>query len=244
MSVLKTLRDTVAPELNHLYTTPPVETPDGGLDCGWHGRELALHAYFVARMFGTTADIRTGDFAVLSPYLPPLTSVEKTFDHTWCCINGVAPVDLGLSVRYFTQAPQLRTAIIGEGRNGDWEVQYTDDEAVLDENFGHTNEVIYIEREIHSHSDAALLSDPFLVLAAPPADDAKSWRAVYGPSIYAKITLHCYACANRTAKSVRPKLNREEAIAWIAEQYPEPEAQILKAIGTVQGGAGSPSRPY
>jgi hypothetical protein len=237
MSVLKTLRDTVAPELNHLYTTPPAETPDGNLDCGWHGREHALHAYFIARMFGTTADIRTGDFAVLSPYLPPLTSVEKTFDHTWCCINGVAPVDLALTVGYFGQAPQLRTAIIGEGRNGDWQVQYTDDESVLDENFGHTNEIILIEREIHPHSEAALLNDPFLLLAAPAADDPKSWRATYGAGIYAKITLHCFACANRTAKSVRPKTNREEAVAWIAENYPDAEAQIMKTLGAAAGGA-------
>ena len=25
-------------------------------------------------------------------------------------------------------------------------------------------------------------------------------------------------------------MNREEALAWIAEQYPEPEAQILKLL--------------
>ena len=232
MSVLKTLRDTVAPELNHLYTTPPSETPDG-LDCGWHGREHALHAFFVARMFGASADIRTGDYAVLSPYLPPLTSVERKIDHTWCSVNGVAPIDLALTVAYFGQAPQLRTAVVGEGRNGDWEVQYTDDESVLDENFGHTNEIIYIERTIHPDSEAALLQDPDVLLR--PTDAAAGWRATYGANIHAKITLHCYSCAARTAKTIRQR-KREDAIAWIAEQYSDPEAQILKALATTKSG--------
>jgi hypothetical protein len=229
MSVLKTLRETVAPELNHLYTMPPAETADG-LDCGWRGREHALHAFFVARMFGAMADIRTGDFAVLSPYLPPITSLERKIDHTWCSVNGVAPVDLALNVAYFGQAPQLRGPIIGEGRNGEWDVQYTEDESVLDESFGHTNEIIFIERETHAHSETALLENPFLLLPTRPPEDPESWIGKYGEGIHAKITLHCYACANRTAKSVRPRLTREPALAWIAEHYPDPVPQILKIL--------------
>jgi hypothetical protein len=238
MSVLKTLRDTVAPELNHLYTNPPADTPDG-VDCGWHGREHALHAFFVARMFGAEADIRTGDFAVLSPYLPPLTSLERNMDHTWCSVNGVAPVDLAINLVYFGQVPQLRAAIVGEGRNGDWEVHYTDDEAVLDEGFGHSNEIIYIERMIHSESADALLNDPSLLLPppAPGPEDARGWRAIFGPGIYAKITLHCYACATRASKTVRHRMTRDQAVAWIAEQYPDPEPKILKTLHAVKGGA-------
>lgn len=231
MSVLKTLRDIVAPELNHLYTTAPVDTPDG-LDCGWRGREHALHAFLVARMFGAEADIRSGDFAVLSPYLPPLTSVEKKFDHSWCAVNGVAPVDLALTLREFGQAPQTRTAIVGEGPNGDWEVQYAEDEAVLDEGFGHTNEIIFIERKIHSDSEAALLKDPYLLLTPPPADETESAATLFGPGIHARITLHCFSCATRSAKSVRPRLPRKEALAWIAGQYSEAESRILETITT------------
>ncbi len=231
MSVLKTLRDVVAPELNHLYTTPPSETP-AGIDCGWHGREHALHAFLVARMFGASADIRTGDYAVLSPYLPPLTSVERPFDHTWCSVNDVAPVDLALTLACFGQAPQLRTAIAGDGQNGDWKVHYGDDEAMLDEGFGHTNEIIYIERDIHEFTDAALLENPFLLLPASAPDDAAHLSRVHGPGIYAKITLHCHACSMRTAKSLRSRLNREEALKWVAENYSEPESKILKQIGT------------
>jgi hypothetical protein len=230
MSVLKTLRDVVAPELNHLYTTPPSETP-AGIDCGWHGREHALHAFLVARMFGATADIRTGDYAVLSPYLPPLTSVDRPFDHTWCSVNGVAPVDLALTLACFGQAPQLRTAIAGDGQNGDWKVHYGDDEAMLDEGFGHTNEVIYIERDVHELGEAALLENPFLLLPPSAPDDATHPSRVHGANIYAKITLHCHACATRAAKSVRSRLNRDEALKWIAENYADAESKILKQIG-------------
>jgi len=76
MSVLKVLRQKVAPELNFLFTLPPVETPLGW-DCGWHGHAHALHTYFVARMFGTSADLRSGDFVVR----------ERVFDR-----QRVAPV--------------------------------------------------------------------------------------------------------------------------------------------------------
>jgi hypothetical protein len=229
MSVLKTLRESVAAELNHLYTTPPAETPDG-LDCGWHGREHALHAFFVARMFGSSADLRSGDYAILSPYLPPLTSVGKNLSHAWCAINGVAPVDLSLTFQLLGQAPQLQAPIVGEGRNGDWQVHYAEDEAVLDEGFGHSNEIIFIERDVHAHSEAELLENPFVFLTAPKPDDPKHWSIVHGPGLAAKITLHCHALATRAAKSIRQKHSREEALAWIAGNYPDAETKIAKLI--------------
>ena len=79
-------------------------------------------------MFGATADIRSGDFAVLSPYLPPITSIDRKLTHTWCSVNGVAPVDLALTMAYFGQAPQLRAALLrlaasgGVAFGGDWQV--------------------------------------------------------------------------------------------------------------------------
>jgi hypothetical protein len=229
MSVLKTLRDTVAPELNHLYTTAPAEPPDA-FDCGWHGREHALHAFIVARMFGAVADVRTGDFALLSPYMPPLTSIDRNLEHTWCTVNGVSPVDLALNLAFFGQVPQLRTAITGEGRNGDWEVQYTDDESILDEGFGHTNEIIFIERKVHADTELALVENPSLLLPPAKTDEPDPWTAKYGTDIYAKITLHCYACTTRSAKPVRQRLDREKALDWIAAQYAEPVPQILKVL--------------
>ena len=72
MSVLKALRQRVAPELNFLLTDDPAER-EGALDCGWRPHLHAYHAFLVARMFGAAAELRTGDIAVISGALPPIT---------------------------------------------------------------------------------------------------------------------------------------------------------------------------
>jgi hypothetical protein len=228
MSVLKTLRERVAPELNHLYVVPPSETA-GGLDFGWHAREHALHAFFVARLFGASAEICSGDFAVLSRFVPPLTSMGRDDDHAWCSISGVAPVDLSMTFKHYGTAPQLRSPIVGEGANGDWNVEYAYDESPLDENVQNRNEIIFIEKKVRDETEAALLSDPYLLLRPPKTDDAAGWHTLYGPEIYAKISLHCFGCATG-AKSVRHRLTGEKAVAWIAENYPQAQAEILKQL--------------
>lgn len=229
MSVLKTLRERVAPELNHLYTIAPFEA-EGRIECGWHGREHALHAFFVARMFGAEADLRTGDFAVISRFAPPLTSMGSEHDHAWCSINGTVPVDLGMTFGHFGTVPQLRSAIIGEGPNGDWHVHYAEDESVLDAGIETGNELIFIEKKVHTETEAALLGDPFLFLKPPRTGEPADWRAAHGPDIYAKITLHAFACANGQAKALRQKMTAAEAAKWIAENYVAPDAVILKHL--------------
>jgi hypothetical protein len=229
MSVLKTLREKISPELHHLYATAPVETPSG-IECGWHAREHALHTFFVARLFGASADIRSGDYAVLSRFLPPITSLERETKHAWCSVGGVTPVDLSLTFALFGRAPQLHAAITGEGRNGDWEVRYAEDESVLDESFESGNEIVYIEKTVHADSEDALLMDPYLFLSAPLPSDTEAWPAVHGPGIYAKISLHCFRCAAGGAKSVRSRLNRADAVKWIADHYPDAETQIFEQL--------------
>lgn len=231
MSVLKTLRESVAPELNHLYTNPPAEIPNGGgLDYGWHGREHALHAFLIARMFGAEAELCTGDFAVLSRFVPALSTLGKDEQHAWCSVNGVAPIDLSMTFRHLGQVPQLRSAIVGEGRNGDWNVSYAEDESVLDESIQDGNEIIFIEKKVHADTAGALVADPYLIIPPAKPDDATSWHALYGPSLYAKITLHCFRCASGAAKNVRHRLNRADSIAWISANYPDAEAQVLAKI--------------
>ncbi len=230
MSVLKTLRERVAPELNHLYTTPPGERP-GGVDFGWHSREHALHTFFIAQMFGAEAEIARGDFAVISQFVPPLTSMGTDQDHAWCIVNGVAPIDLSLTFLHYGNVPQLRSPIVGEGRNGDWHIEYAEDESALDEGVQQRNDILYIEKTLPTETAAQLLENPYLVLPASKPDDATSWHARFGPSIYAKITLHCFRCATGETKSIRPRLEREPAIAWIAENYPTAEADIARIVG-------------
>ena len=221
MSVLKVLRDRVAPELNHLYTTPPAETP-AGVDCGWHGREHALHTFFVARMFGAQTELCVGDFAILSRFLPPLTTMERDLDHAWCIINGVAPVDLSMTFALLNQSPQLRNPIVGEGRNGDWDVQYSEDESPMDDSFSNRNEIIFVEQEIVGHTAAELLENPILFVPAPPAPAS--------PDLYAAITLHCFECAAGRTKNVRHRLSRPDALAWISANYPDAAARIREKL--------------
>jgi hypothetical protein len=229
MSVLKTLRERIAPELNYLYLVPPSEA-NGGFECGWRGHEHALHAFFVAQMFGATAELCSGDFAIISQNMPPVTSVGREPGHGWCSINEVAPVDLAMSFQYFGHVPQLRAPIIGEGPNGDWRITYAEDDSVLDENIESGNEILFIEKQLHSHSAAALIEDPFLFLPAPRADDTNHLRAKFGASVYAKVTVHCFDYARGEAKSIRNRLKPAEAISWIAENYSSPEARILAAL--------------
>jgi hypothetical protein len=227
MSVLKTLREQIAPELNHLYTCPPTETA-GAVDLGWNAREHAFHTFLVAKLFGAPAEICTGDFAVLSRFVPPLTSVGTGKDHAWCNINEVVPVDLSMNFIQYHTAPQLRAPIVGEGRNGDWHVQYEYDESPLDENIQNANEIIYIERAVSECSPGALLSNPSQFLPARDASDSQSAR--YGAAIYAQVTLHCFECAVGRAKSIRHRMKREEAFAWIASNYPDAELRLAEKL--------------
>lgn len=229
MTVVKTLRQTVAPELNHLYTIPPFAT-DTGMDCGWFSREHALHTFFVCRLAGAAAELRTGDFAVLSQAMPPLTSIDSGAEHAWCSVEDVVPVDLSLTFVFLGRVPQLKAPIAGAGPNGEWEVRYAKDDSLLDENVQKGNEILYIERKFHLHTEAALLENPYVFLDPPRIGDTQSWHALYGPDIYAKISLHCHRCSVDPAVSVCNRFPRAQAMAWIAENYPAPETQIITQL--------------
>lgn len=229
MSVLKALRQRIAPELNFLFTIPPAETPVGW-DCGWRGHEHAWHAYFVARMFGSPASLCTGDFAILSQLVPPLTTLDREPKHAWCTLGELAPVDLSMTFVHFGDVPQLRTAITGEGPNGDWQVLYAVDETILDADRASGNEILYIERQVIAEPAETLLETPSLFLPPAPAGARDDWGTLHGPDIHAKISLHCYRSAAGGGRSIRNRGSREEAVAWIAGNYPDARAEILGLI--------------
>src|SRR5688572_7212452 len=206
MSVLKTLRDKVAPELNHLFHGSPGQTVDA-LQAGWRAREHALHAFFVARMFGSTAELCRGDIAVLSRFLPPISTLDRAADHAWCNVGGVVPVDLSLTFELLENVPQLRAPITGDGVNGAWQVRYAHDEALLDEGFPNDNEILFIERAVQIEPES-LLRDPAAFLAADPVGENGTELERYGADIHAKITLHCFRLATGDAKSVRQRFKR------------------------------------
>src|SRR5690349_19328290 len=81
-------------ELNHLYTEP-FGPQDAGLFC----REHALHLHGVAVALGRRAEICTGCLGLRVPgqFTNAMTNTDA--DHAWCRIDGVAPVDVSLTLR-------------------------------------------------------------------------------------------------------------------------------------------------
>lgn len=227
MSVLKALRQRIAPELNFLFSDAPAER-EGVIDCGWRPHLHAYHAYLVARMFGAAAELRTGDIAVISGTLPPITTLDRQPKHAWCAIGGVTPVDLSATFAGFPQAPQLRSPVTGDGPNGDWQVRHAEDESILDQNIEGANELIYIARGTFSDDPGPLLDDPGRFI--PGAEEPEGWTARHGAGLHAAIALHCFRCAGSGGRSVRNHGSREEAVAAIVAQHPDARAEILRII--------------
>mgnify|MGYP000660148484 CR=1 FL=1 len=99
MSVLKALRQRVAPELNFLLTDDPSERA-GAIDGGWRPHLHAYHALLVARMFGAAAELRTGDIAVI--------------DRLYAAADAVTAEDLMRAAKkYFV--PERRNVIVLKG---------------------------------------------------------------------------------------------------------------------------------
>lgn len=220
MNIIATLRHKIAPELNHLYTVPPFIAPDGGNDCGWYCREHALHVLFVASLFGATCDVRHGDFLVCATPHILITSLDSGAGHTWCSVNGVTPLDLSMTFRFYAPGPRLRAPVAGTGRNGPYTIAYADNDKAA-RACEHPGMVHYVEREVDQLSLLALVSDPYALIHARIVDDPQSWHRIYGPEIYAKISLHCYRIATRETKPLHRSYNPIEAARWISEHYPD-----------------------
>lgn len=227
MSVLKALRQRVAPELNFLLTDDPAER-EGAIDCGWRPHLHAYHAFLVARMFGAAAELRTGDIAVISGALPPITTLDREPKHAWCAVGGVTPVDLAMTLARFPQAPQLRSPVTGEGPNGDWQVRYSEDESILDQNIEGANELLYIARGTARDDAPRLLEEPGSFI--PAAEEPEGWVARHGAGVHAAIALHCFRCAGSGGRSVRNQASRDEAVAAIVARHPDVRAEILRLI--------------
>lgn len=227
MSVLKALRQRVAPELNFLLTDDPAERA-GAIDCGWRPHLHACHAFLVARMFGAAAELRTGDIAVISGALPPITTLDREPKHAWCAVCGVTPVDLAATFARFPQAPQLRSPVTGEGPNGDWQVRYAEDESILDQNIEGANELLYIARSPAFDDVRQLLDEPGRFI--PVAEEPEGWVARHGVGVHAAVALHCFRCAGSGGRSVRNQASRDEAVAAIVARHPDARAEILRLI--------------
>jgi hypothetical protein len=228
MNILKTFRKVIAAELNHLYTVPPFQAPSG-LDCGWYCREHAMHAFLVARMFGAEAFLVSGDFAISSPAIA-VHSIGSGDGHSWCSINGIIPVDLSITFKYFKGVSQLNSPIAGSGKNGEWKIRYSKDDSIVDSFSDHTNEIALIERKIEKHNENDILQNPYCFIHPPAETGPPSWHTLYGQDIYARITLHCFSLATGHNKSIRHKFTSTGAVKYISDNYHEAVNIIRKTI--------------
>jgi hypothetical protein len=228
MDIKSTFGKRLAPELNHLYTVPPFRGADGGSDCGWYCREHAVHTYVVAKLLGLDADIRRGDYLIRPKDQPTILSIGDEGDHAWCRIGNSLPVDLSMTFRYFGDGPQLGMPVCKLGANGAFDLRYTKSDAAA---LAAPEGVVYfVEREIITISAWDLVVDPYLFIYDPVLEDVHSWHNVFGPDIYAAISLHCFRVATGHAKTTRNRLSPFDSPRWIHETYPNPREELRRLL--------------
>lgn len=228
MDISSRLRKRIAPELNHLYTVPPFYGADGGIDCGWYCREHAVHTYIIAKLLGYDADIRRGDYLINADGMPVILSIGSRGDHAWCRVGEMLPVDLSMNFMYHGDVPKLQMPICKTGKNGGHFIHYTKNEA---EAFSAPKgSLVFVEREIISIPVEELINDPYLFIYDPVLEDAHSWHNVFGPEIYAAITLHCFRVATGQAKTTRNRISPLVSPRWIYESYSNPRQELHSLI--------------
>jgi hypothetical protein len=228
MDISTILRKRIAPELNHLYTEPPFTGADGGRDCGWYCREVALHVFFVSLLLGVDADLRLGDFHATFAPNSGISSVGDDADHAWGRVGTMLPVDLSMTFRHFHGAPQLRMPICKTGTNGDYQIHYTTN--ALRSLNSPARSVFLIEREIVTPNVSDLISNPYLFIHPPDPTNPHSWHNIYGPGIYAAVSLHCFRAATGHSKMTRNRLSQSGSSQWIHESYPNAQDELHRLL--------------
>src|SRR5262249_36098675 len=174
MDFIKGLIEKVKPELNHIYTEKPFLTAEGR-DFGWFCREHALHLYGVATLLGKNAEICVGDVLLRRPQGDPFHSIGVPRGHGWCCLDGLDPVDVSLTVKdIYPDLPDIK--LIYGARldlSAPFHLRYLVNEP--DEVFrrlGETDDLLigYNEKNRYHFDLLELLAHPFQFLYKPPPE--------------------------------------------------------------------------
>ena len=204
MDLLTALVNKVKPELNHIYTDPPLMTP-GGHDLGWYCREHALHIYGVAILLGKKAEICLGDFALMRPGAESFQSISDHSDHAWCCIDAQVPVDVSITVKHiYPDMDDIK--IIWADRHDlspSFEIKYyeraEDEELLVKASASQKPTIFYNEKSRLRYDLQDLLNNPFQFLFKPPLS-APTLPEIYGSDVFHAITYHCYKMVNDEIK--------------------------------------------
>ena len=198
MDFVTILSTKIKPELNHIYTEPPIQK---FCDLGWFCREHALHLYGLACLMHKRAEICLGDYILRRPGGDSFRSVGDSADHAWCCIDDCTPVDVSLTVKHiYRDIPDIALVYgdrsdLTEGFEIKHHFDATDDEFM--KLIDHTAPLIaYNEKSRVNDSLLDLLSDPFKFLFRPPGL-APTFPDLFGAEVFYAITYHCYLLATR-----------------------------------------------
>lgn len=219
MTTMEDIRDLLAkkiqPELNHLYTAPPSNTPDGG-DFGWFCREHALHGFFVLRCLGVEATIVSGDIWVAvedDQGLLVLTTEDTDGDHSWLSSPLATPIDLSLSTRHFGAAPC--PLVFGVGELDDrYRVQLAATKG-RDPTVERPGTIYYQVATEHDFTLADLIQDPYLLLNPRTPGD---WADQFGDDVYHRVTWHLIKVAVGEIKPLHPYRKQADAIRTIVKR--------------------------
>ncbi len=237
MSALDIFASRIKPELNLLYTVPPFKT-GSSLDCGWYCREHAFHCFILAGMLKIPATIIKGDFIVhTDSALADLTSLDNRNDHAWCSVGGVCPVDLSVTFKLFgggniIVGPQLKSAVVGCGKNGDFEVTYTKDEAAFRRLLKEPEISTWfglLERQQFNFELGQIIDDPFIFLHRPQKG---GWAEVHGANIFSKISLHLYKVFRGDISPLFTDHSPDSALSVIKARYGAATQKIKRIIQT------------
>ena len=219
-----------------LYTVPPSRY-SGGLDCGWYCREHAFHCFVLCRMLQIPASILQGDFVVKTIEQPGISSLDTDAGHAWCSVENVCPVDLSMTFQLFgggntVVGPQLAGGVVGEGRNGDFQITYSSNESEIRKKYNETektNWIGFLERETLKIPIETLIDDPYLFFRKPPEG---SWAEVHGVSIFSKVSLHLYKVYFGHEKPLYLNHTSHAAIRAIKAKYGAATQKIKRIIQT------------
>jgi len=208
-------------ELNHLYTEVLTEV-DAGLFC----REHALHLQGVSTALGHQAEICTGMFGLRIPGKITNAMTTTDADHAWCRIDGIAPVDVSMTLRGVPFARADVRLVYGNDSAflAGFEIQYhgrcTGPELEARLAASSTDVLVYSEQAVEARGPLELHADPFSFLLPPLLPGAPTIDRLYGEHVFYAVTLHCLRVARGEAKSITYR-EPPSAFRTIAGWYPD-----------------------
>jgi hypothetical protein len=201
-------------ELNHIYTEKPRNNEKSrNIEFGWFCREHAMHLFILSRLLGYKSEIHLGDFR-LHTESNTYTSYKSDFDHAWCSINCVEPIDFSVSLIYLEPEYTKNTMVYGCSNSKselNVELYNKENDDKLFSRERKINTITYNKKKVVSISPLDLLENPFQFLFSPPSG-YPNFIQFFGADVFYQITWHCYRIVN---ESIKPLHNYRDSISTV-----------------------------